>query len=160
MQNISHIHKRSHTVQFCIVVFVSVNVTVTSVHSLLFELIMQEVIIPDLNKARVLDVTVEAFASFNQPTTAAILYEASENLNDSGDESTTAVIIVTVVLTTVVLAAGIAVLTWFLCLRCRKDSVFIRRINNINLHPTNSKTRVIRVSPEASASQTTMKDDM
>ena len=139
----------------------SANVTETSVHSLLFELIMQEVIIPDLNKARVLDATVEAFTSFNQPTTAAAIpYEASENLNDSEDESTTAVIIVTVVLTTVVLAAGIAVLTWFLCLRCRKDNVFIRRINNINLHPKHSRTRVIRVSPEASASQTTMKDDM
>ena len=137
----------------------SANVTVTSVHSLLFEMIIQEVTVTDLNKAKVLDVTVEAFTS-NQPTTAAMPYETSENLNDSGDESTTVAIIVAVVLTTVVLAAGIAVLTWFLCLRFRKDNVFIRRMNDKRLHAKRSRTRVISVSPEASASQTTMKDDM
>lgn len=117
-------------------------------------MMIQDAIIPDLNKAKVLDVTIEASRT-NQATTDVMAYDLPENLNDSGDESTTASIIVAVVLTTVVLAAGIAVLAWFLCRHFRKGNVFLRRLGQPD--PKNiNRTRSIQVTPRSHTTKQNM----
>ena len=118
-------------------------------------MLIQDAIIPDLNKAKVLDVTIEASAT-NQATTVAMAYDVPENLNDSRDESTPVSIIVAVVLATVVLAAGIAVLAWFLCRRFRKGNVFLRRLGSMPDPKSRKRTRSIQVTPKSN----TMKQNM
>lgn len=111
---------------------------------------LEDVLMLDINKAKVLDVLVKSSDDDPSITTTTMLYKSSER-SDTDNSSATIIIVVAVVAGTLVIGAGITVLLWCLCLRFRKSNIFIRKIDGYGSKDrprSKRRPRTIRIAPE------------